>query len=115
MIARAEAVERRHPPYLWGGGHGAAPAALGSPVDCSGFVAQILNVSPRVSGQFAHYGDAGPGKHVTIYANVTHVLIELDGRWYGTSHSNPGGGAGRIAPPSSSYLAIFTARHPPGM
>jgi hypothetical protein len=115
MIARADAVDRKHPPYLWGGGHGAQPASLGTPVDCSGYVAQILGVTPRVSGEFAHYGEAGPGRQVTIYANSYHVLVKLGSRWYATSASNPGGGAGRIAEPSKLYLAAFVARHPPGM
>jgi hypothetical protein len=84
-------------------------------VDCSGFVAQVLGVTPRVSGQFAHFGEPGPGRQVTIYANSEHVLIDLGGRWYATSHSNPGGGAGRIPQPSHSYLAAFTPRHPRGM
>jgi hypothetical protein len=115
MLARAEKVEGRHPVYLWGGGHGAEPAPLGEPVDCSGFVAQILNVTPRVSGQFAQFGEPGAGRQVTIYANSEHVLIKVGSRWYGTSHSNPGGGAGRIAPPSEAYLAAFVKRHPAGM
>jgi hypothetical protein len=115
MIDRAEIVERHHPPYLWGGGHGSTPAPLGSPVDCSGFVSQILDVKPRVSGEFAHYGLPGPGREVTIYANSEHILIKLGDRWYATSQSNPGGGAGRIPSPPPSYLGVFTERHPPGM
>lgn len=115
FIARATAVDKRHPSYLWGGGHGATPAKLGDNVDCSGYVSQILGVAPRVSGQFAKFGDAGPGRQVTIYANSGHVFIQIGNRFFGTSHSNPGGGAGEIARPPTSYLSQFTRRHPKGM
>lgn len=115
LLSRAVAQSKTRQPYRWGGGHGSKPAAIGTPVDCSGYVSQILGVSPRVSGQFAKFGDAGPGKRVTIYANSGHVLIQIGGRWFATSRSNPGGGAGEIARPSDSYLARFTPRHPRGM
>lgn len=106
-------------PYAWGGGHGASPAAVGTPVDCSGFVSQILGVAPRVSGNFASsWGKPGAGKWVTVYANSHHVFISMRDpqtnkmRWFGTSRSNPGGGAGEIDAPSQAYLASFTKRHP---
>lgn len=106
-------------PYAWGGGHGAAPAKAGTPVDCSGFVSQILGVSPRTSGQFAaSWGLPGRGKWVTVYANPEHVLVAMRDprtrkvRWFATSRSNPGGGAGEIAKPDAAYLARFTKRHP---
>lgn len=106
-------------PYQWGGGHGATPAGVGTPVDCSGFVSMILDVAPRVSGDFAaSWGHPGKGKHVTVYANDHHVLIAMRDpqtnkwRWFATSRSNPGGGAGEISPPSQEYLSTFAARHP---
>lgn len=115
LLSRAVAQSKTKQPYRWGGGHGPKPAAIGTPVDCSGYVSQILGVSPRVSGQFAKFGAAGRGKKVTIYANSGHVLIDINGRWFATSRSNPGGGAGEIAKPSPEYLARFTPRHPKGM
>lgn len=106
-------------PYLWGGGHGSTPAPVGSAVDCSGFVSQILGVAPRVSGDFAtSWGKPGKGKWVTVYANSEHVLMSMRDprtnkvRWFGTSRSNPGGGAGEIDQPSKEYLARFARRHP---
>lgn len=115
LLERAVAQSKAQRPYQWGGGHGAKPAAIGSAVDCSGYVSQILDVAPRVSGQFARFGKPGAGKRVTLYANDGHVLIEISGRFFATSKSNPGGGAGEIARPSASYLARFTKRHPEGM
>lgn len=106
-------------PYEWGGGHGARPAKVGQRVDCSGFVSQILGVAPRVSGQFqSSWGVPGRGKWVTVYATPEHVLIAMRDprsrrvRWFATSRSNPGGGAGEISKPSPAYLSQFTARHP---
>jgi hypothetical protein len=102
-------------PYKWGGGHGSTPAAPGDPVDCSGFVSQLLGVAPRVSGDFENFGDQGRGHSVTIYANSGHVLLQVGHNFYGTSRQNPGGGPGKIARPSKQYLSQFVARHPRGM
>jgi hypothetical protein len=54
---------------------------------------------------------------VTIYANAKHVLMEINGHFWGTSATNPGGGAGWIprSAISPQYLRNFTARHPAGM
>jgi len=101
--------------YLWGGGHGAFEDFA---YDCSGSVsfvlaaAHLLNTT-EVSGQFMSYGDQGPGKWVTIFANNGHVymyvaglrfdtvaLAEYGSRW--TNHSANDGGA-------------YVARHPPGL
>ncbi len=123
IIRRAEKVDKINNagklPYQWGGGHGLTPAKLGELVDCSGFVSQLLGVSPRVSGQFAQsWGKPGKGKFVTVYANPEHVLMSVKDprsgklRWFGTSRQNPGGGAGEISTPDAGYLSGFTARHP---
>jgi putative modified peptide len=119
IFERAAILDHRHLPYLWGGGHqaGVADVATTEPVDCSGAVSAVLGVDARVSGQFENWGEAGPGRYVTVYANEEHVLMEINGHFFGTSTANPGGGAGWIprahVPPS--YLARFTARHPPGL
>jgi hypothetical protein len=113
---RANVLEHQHLPYQWGGGHqGRTKIHDAVPLDCSGAVSKVLNIDPRVSGQFRTWGKAGDGgnKGVTIYSNADHVLMKINGHFFGTSHSNPQGGAGWI--PSSvispSYLAGFTARH----
>lgn len=117
LFERAAVIDREHLPYKWGGGHGPTPAKPGVPVDCSGAVSRLLGVNPRVSGQFAAFGRPGRGKNVTVYANEHHVLMEINGRFWGTSGTNPGGGAGWIprSAISPQYLRNFTARHPKGM
>lgn len=109
---RADTLNADRRPYLWGGGHGGESWGL----DCSGAVSQVLGVNPRVSGEFESWGRAGKGKRVTIYANSKHVLMEIGGRFFGTSKTNPGGGPGWIPREHipESYLKQFTARHPPG-
>jgi hypothetical protein len=108
-------------PYLWGGGHQAhqvGPHAKVTPLDCSGAVSRALGIDPRVAAQFKTWGEAGPGKRVTVLAakDGSHVLLEVDGHLWGTSRENPGGGAGWIprSAISAAYLSRFTPRHPPG-
>jgi hypothetical protein len=117
IVSEANKIDRAHVPYLWGGGHQGRQSGKVQPVDCSGAVSRVLGIDPRVSGEFEQWGQGGRGKNVTIYANKTHVLMEINGHFWGTSASNPGGGAGwipreKITP---SYLKNFTARHPRGL
>lgn len=119
ILKDANKVDAAHVPYLWGGGH-QAKQIRGShvlPMDCSGAVSRVLGVNPRVAAQFEKWGKAGEGKHVTIYANDDHVLLKINGHFWGTSRSNPGGGAGWISAGyiSKGYLSNFVARHPPGL
>jgi len=115
MLSVATKVDKLHLPYLWGGGHGAEPAAVGTRVDCSGYVSQILGVKPRTSGGFMSFGKAGAGKEVTLYANQEHILIQIGDRFFATSSSNPGGGPGEIPRPGAAYLSRFVKRHPAGL
>lgn len=117
IVSRANQINSERLPYSWGGGHGQKPAGPGVPLDCSGAVSRLLNVSPRVSGDFTKFGQAGPGKSLTVYANGKHVLMEINGHFWGTSGSNPNGGAGWIprSQISPGYLRGFVARHQAGM
>ncbi len=113
---RAEAIDAQHLPYQWGGGHGGqTPLGKAVPLDCSGAVSKVLGIDPRVSGAFQSWGRPGDGGNtgVTVYANSHHVIMKIDGHYWGTSGSNPGGGAGWIKADqiSPQYLKGFTARH----
>jgi peptidoglycan hydrolase-like protein with peptidoglycan-binding domain len=95
MIAAADAIDAHHYVYRWGGGHN---SAFSGPYDCSGAVSAVLHAAglvsaPLVSGDFMHWGAPGPGT-VTIYANANHVYMSINGRFFGTSYANAGGGAG---------------------
>lgn len=114
---RADTIDAKRLPYKWGGGHGGkVDPATATPLDCSGAVSAVIGINPRVSGDFQKWGRPGRapgGRGITIYSNPTHVLMEIDGHFWGTSKSNPGGGAGWIprSQISPAYLAGFTARH----
>jgi hypothetical protein len=120
IFERAAELDQRRLPYVYGGGHqagGVINVDTTGPVDCSSTVSAVLGIDTRVSGAFETYGEAGPGKFVTIYANPEHVLMEINGHFFGTSAANPGGGAGWIPRQhiDASYLSAFVVRHPPGM
>lgn len=114
MVAAANRLDRAHFPYVWGGGHSATPAPFG-PMDCSGAVSYVLqqggvSIPTMTSGQLMRAGKSGPGE-VTVYANPEHTLMSIGDRFFGTSASNPGGGAGWFPNPGAGYLARFVARH----
>ncbi len=102
-------------PYIWGGGHG---SFIANGYDCSGSVSYALAAggllsAPLVSGDLAGWGEPGPGRWITIYANAGHTFMNVDGVWFDT--------AGRSGPYASRWLvstpplAGYAVRHPPGM
>ncbi|MFZ1155687.1 MAG: hypothetical protein WAN93_12365 [Solirubrobacteraceae bacterium] len=102
-------------PYIWGGGHG---SFIANGYDCSGSVSYALAAggllsSPLVSGDLANWGEAGPGRWITIYANAGHTFMDVDGMWFDT--------AGRSGPYASRWLvstpplAGYAVRHPIGL
>lgn len=101
-------------PYVWGGGHGGS--ASGG-YDCSGSLSYALAAAGLVngsltSGSFMSWGDAGPGRRITVYANGGHAFMIVDGRRYDTSALRGGGTRWSSAGRST---AGFVARHPPGL
>lgn len=101
-------------PYVWGGGHGSFEAAG---YDCSGSVSYVLHAAgfldrPMASGDLMGFGQPGPGRHVTIYANGGHAYMTIDGRRFDTSARNSGGSRWTHESRSS---AGYTVRHPAGL
>lgn len=120
ILGRANAINAKHLPYQWGGGH-QANVKPGQPLDCSGAVSRVLGVKAKVAKDFESWGKPGKGSNVTVYAKDSHVLMSIRGKdgkehFWGTSQSNPGGGAGWISKDqiSPEYLSGFVARHPEG-
>jgi cell wall-associated NlpC family hydrolase len=102
-------------PYIWGGGHA---SFIANGYDCSGSVSYALAAggllgAPLVSGDLAGWGEPGPGRWITIYANAGHTFMNVDGWWFDT--------AGRSGPYASRWLvstpplAGYAVRHPPGL
>ncbi|MBV9604966.1 MAG: hypothetical protein JO027_07665 [Solirubrobacterales bacterium] len=101
-------------PYIYGGGHASFHA---DGYDCSGSVSYALAAaglvtSPMVSGDFETWGEAGPGRWITVYANAGHVWMEVAGWRFdtvalaedGTRWSQGGG-----------EFTGFIVRHPAGL
>jgi hypothetical protein len=112
MIEAGNVIARS--PYVWGGGHG---KWIDRGYDCSGSVSFVLAAAgylsgPLDSGHLAQWGDAGPGKWVTIYANSGHVFMEVAGIRFDTVARAVTGS--RWANGGRS-TAGFTVRHPPGL
>jgi cell wall-associated NlpC family hydrolase len=115
VVARvvAAASQIATTPYVWGGGHGGASGGY----DCSGSISYALAAggllsSPLDSTGFMSWGDAGPGRRITVYANAGHAFMVVDGRRYDTSALSGGGTRWTSA---SRSTAGFVARHPPGL
>jgi peptidoglycan hydrolase CwlO-like protein len=109
----AAANEIATTPYVYGGGHGGSSGGY----DCSGSISYALAAAGLLDGSldstgFMSWGEAGPGKRVTIYANAGHAYMVVDGRRYDTSALSGGGTRWTSAMRSS---AGFVARHPPGL
>jgi Transglycosylase SLT domain len=102
-------------PYVWGGGHG---SWYSYGYDCSGAVSFALYgagllSTPLVSGSLAGYGEPGPGKWITIYANAGHTYMTIAGLRFDTA-GNPAGVSGprwHVEPP---YPEGYEVRHPAG-
>jgi len=101
-------------PYVWGGGHGSFHA---SGYDCSGSVSYALAAagllsSPLDSTGFESWGEPGPGKWITVYANAGHAFMVVAGWRFDTVALAEGGTRWSQTMTST---AGFVARHPAGL
>jgi hypothetical protein len=102
-------------PYVRGGGHASVED---NAYDCSGSVSYVLIKAgllraPLSSSAFSTYGEAGPGRFITIWVKPgEHVFMTICGLRMDTSGQVTGEGP-RWRTKSRSY-AGFTPRHPAG-
>jgi peptidoglycan hydrolase CwlO-like protein len=101
-------------PYVYGGGHAGFQA---NAYDCSGSVSYALAAaglvsSPMASGPFMSWGEPGPGRWITVYANAGHAFMIVAGWRFDTSALPQGGTRWSQAMRST---AGFVPRHPPGL
>jgi membrane-bound lytic murein transglycosylase B len=101
-------------PYVWGGGHA---SFYSSGYDCSGAVSFALYGAglldtPLTSGSLESYGEPGPGRWITIYANATHAYVEIAGLRFDTVGDAQGTGPRWHTQPP--YPEGFVVRHPTG-
>lgn len=114
VIAAANQINTR--PYVWGGGH---ISFLSKGYDCSGAVGYALHgagllETTMVSGQLAYWGDAGPGRWITVYANAEHVFMVVAGLRFDTRGDVPGESGPRWKMARADPRR-FVARHPAGL
>jgi peptidoglycan hydrolase CwlO-like protein len=101
-------------PYLYGGGHSTFRA---NAYDCSGSVSYALAAagllsSPLDSTGFMSWGEPGPGKWITVYANAGHAFMVVAGWRFDTSALS---GGGTRWTRSMRDTGGFVARHPAGL
>ncbi len=112
VIAAANAIATM--PYIYGGGHASFHA---DGYDCSGSVSYALAAAglvsaPMTSGEFESWGEPGPGRWITIYANAGHVWMEVAG-WRFDTVAQAGSGT-RWAQGGGEFSG-FVVRHPAGL
>jgi hypothetical protein len=101
-------------PYLYGGGHGSFHA---NAYDCSGSVSYALAAaglvsSPLDSTAFESWGEAGPGKWITVYANAGHAFMVVAGWRFDTVALAADGTRWTR---TMTGTGGFVARHPAGL
>jgi cell wall-associated NlpC family hydrolase len=111
-------------PYEVGGSQGLALSQIGAAYDCSSSVehllygARLLPASyDAASGTLESFGEPGPGRWVTLYANPDHVFMYVAGlRWDTHNAAGPDDGSAGIGwHPQIRSSAGFVARHPVGL
>lgn len=113
VIAAANEIATR--PYVYGGGHGSFQSYG---YDCSGSVSYALHgggllSSPEDSTGLESYGEAGPGRYITIYANAEHAYMTIDGRRFDTVALQEDGTRWSDSPGDDG--GDFVERHPVGL
>jgi delta 1-pyrroline-5-carboxylate dehydrogenase len=68
--------------------------------------------SPLDSTSFMSWGEAGPGKWITVYANAGHAFMVIAGLRFDTSGEGQSGPRWR---PEPRWLRGFHRRHPAGL
>jgi 3D (Asp-Asp-Asp) domain-containing protein len=122
--------------YIYGGGHGQPLTELAAGYDCSSSTSFVLHGAGSFSDyaedstELESYGQPGPGRWITVYANSAHAFIDiagvvLDTAWYApVKPTNPRSGP-RWQPTSiipAQYAGDqlagnggFIQRHPVGL
>jgi cell wall-associated NlpC family hydrolase len=109
--------EIAHLPYVWGGGHA---RYIDTGYDCSGSIsfvfaaAGILNTT-MTSGELMSWGQPGPGKWITVFANNGHTFMYVAGLRFDTVALAETGSRWSNRPANEPDLSTFVVRHPAGL
>jgi cell wall-associated NlpC family hydrolase len=114
VIAAANHI--RLTPYIWGGGHGRWQDAG---YDCSGAVSYALHgakmlTTPLTSGSFEAWGEAGPGRWISVYANAGHAYMVVAGLRFDTAGDESGTGPRWHPTAAAAATGRYVVRHPVG-
>ena len=127
-LAIAAANQIHAKPYPNPDVHYGSLAQLWPAYDCSGSASYVLyraglhSVWPDVSGTLESWGQPGPGRWITVYANSTHAWVVVAGLAFDTSNYGgpniPAGSGPRWRQNPTGNLADglqFIVRHPAGL
>jgi len=129
-LAAAAANQIHTKPYSIGPSavHYGPLAAMWPAYDCSGSVSYVLykaglhTVNADVSGSLESWGDPGPGRWITVYANITHTWVVIAGLAFDTADYGgpniPAGSGPRWRQNPTGNLQdglSYVVRHPPGL
>jgi cell wall-associated NlpC family hydrolase len=115
VIAAGNEIARL--PYRYGGGH---LTYEDTAYDCSGSIsyvfaaAHLLNQTV-VSGQLENWGDPGPGKWITVFANAGHTFMYVAGLRFDTVALAETGSRWSDTSADEPDLKTFSVRHPVGL
>jgi cell wall-associated NlpC family hydrolase len=109
--------EIAHLPYRWGGGH---MTYEDTAYDCSGSISYVFAAAHLldhtvVSGDLTHWGQPGPGKWITVFANAGHTFMYVAGLRFDTVALAETGSRWSDRSANEPDLNTFAVRHPAGL
>ena len=104
-------------PYRYAGGH---LTYQDTAYDCSGSISYVLAAAHLLgytvnSTALETYGDPGPGKWITIFANAGHTFMYVAGLRFDTVALAETGSRWSDRKADEPDLSTFIVRHPPGL
>jgi cell wall-associated NlpC family hydrolase len=115
VIAAGNEIARL--PYRYGGGH---VTYEDTAYDCSGSISFVFEAAHLlsgsvVSGQLKNWGQSGPGKWITVFANAGHTFMYVAGLRFDTVALAETGSRWSDRSADEPDLSTFAVRHPPGL
>ena len=106
-----------HLPYVWGGGH---MTYEDTGYDCSGSISYVFAAAGLLdhtvtSGQLEGWGEPGPGKWITVFANAGHTFMYVAGMRFDTVALAETGSRWSNRSADEPDIKTFTVRHPAGL
>ena len=109
--------EIAHLPYRYGGGH---LTYEDTAYDCSGSISFVFDAAHLlsgsvVSGRLMNWGEPGPGKWITVFANAGHTFMYVAGLRFDTVALAETGDRWSTRAADEPDLRTFAVRHPAGL